>query len=361
MAICRKWDVLATVVGEVTDGDRLIDRLARRDGSSTSPRGPSRTKARSTSARTPGPTGRTGAGRRCRAAGPAGHRRRAGRDPARDWSRSPNLCDKSWVTDQYDRYVRGNSVLAQPEDAGMLRIDEQTDLGVALATDCNGRFCLARPVRSAPSWRWPRRTATSPSAGREPVAITDCLNFGSPEDPAVMWQFSEAIARPGRRLPRARHAGHRRQRQLLQPDRRRRRSCRRRSSGVLGVIDDVTRRTPIGFAAAGRRDLPAGRDPRRAGRLGLGATSSTVISAVARRRWTSTHEKRLAEVLVSAQPARAAEQRPRSGRRRTGPGAGRVLPAYGHRSRRSTLPDDGRPVRRAVLREHRAGAGLDQA
>jgi phosphoribosylformylglycinamidine synthase len=77
---------------------------------------------------------------------------------------APNLCDKSWVTDQYDRYVRGNSVLAQPEDAGMLRIDEETSLGIALATDGNGRFCLLDPY-VGPSWPWPRRTGTSPSAG----------------------------------------------------------------------------------------------------------------------------------------------------------------------------------------------------
>ncbi|MDT9106118.1 hypothetical protein RSW49_24595, partial [Escherichia coli] len=50
---------------------------------------------------------------------------------------SPNLCDKSWITDQYDRSVRGNTVLAQPSDAGMVRIDEATNLGVAVATDCN--------------------------------------------------------------------------------------------------------------------------------------------------------------------------------------------------------------------------------
>src|SRR5699024_6400008 len=62
---------------------------------------------------------------------------------------SPNLCDKSWITDQYDRYVRGDTVLAQPEDAGMIRIDEGTGVGVALATDCNSRFCYLDPYRGA--------------------------------------------------------------------------------------------------------------------------------------------------------------------------------------------------------------------
>ena len=99
---------------------------------------------------------------------------------------------KSWITDQYDRYVRGNSVLAQPEDAGMLRIDEESGLGVALATDCNSRFALLDPYAGAQLALAEayRNVAVS---GAQPVAISDCLNFGSPEDPAVMWQFTEAI------------------------------------------------------------------------------------------------------------------------------------------------------------------------
>ena len=62
---------------------------------------------------------------------------------------SPNLCDKSWITDQYDRYVQGNTVLAQPSDAGMVRVDEDTHLGVAVATDGNGRFCKLDPYAGA--------------------------------------------------------------------------------------------------------------------------------------------------------------------------------------------------------------------
>ncbi|MDR3070569.1 MAG: phosphoribosylformylglycinamidine synthase II, partial [Propionibacteriaceae bacterium] len=105
---------------------------------------------------------------------------------------SPNQADKSWVTDQYDRYVRGNSILAQPEDSGVIRIDEESGLGIALATDCNSRFAYLDPYRGA-------QLALAESyrnvavTGAEPVAVTDCLNFGSPEDPEVMWQFSQAI------------------------------------------------------------------------------------------------------------------------------------------------------------------------
>ncbi len=104
---------------------------------------------------------------------------------------SPNLCDKSWITDQYDRYVRGNTVLAQPSDGGVLRIDADSGLGVALATDGNGRFAKLDPyagAQLAPAEAH-RNVAT---VGGRPLAVSDCLNFGSPEDPAVMWQLAEA-------------------------------------------------------------------------------------------------------------------------------------------------------------------------
>ena len=185
---------------------------------------------------------------------------------------SPNLCDKSWVTDQYDRYVRGNSVLAQPEDGGMLRIDEQTNLGVALATDGNGRFCLLDPYAGA-QLALAEAYRNVAVTGAQPVAITDCLNFGSPEDPAIMWQFSEAIRGlvdgcaalgtpvTGGNVSFYNQTG---ATPILPTP----------IVGVLGVIDDVTRRTPMGFRRAGRRRLPARRHSGRAGRLGLGRRHS---------------------------------------------------------------------------------------
>lgn len=105
---------------------------------------------------------------------------------------SPNMCDKSWITNQYDRYVGGNTALASPDDAGVIRVDEKTGLGVALATDANGRYTFLDPYHGAQlalaeSYR---NVATS---GAVPMAVSDCLNFGSPEDPDVMWQLAEAI------------------------------------------------------------------------------------------------------------------------------------------------------------------------
>ncbi len=105
---------------------------------------------------------------------------------------SPNMCDKSWITNQYDRYVGGNTALATPDDAGVIRVDEETGLGVALATDANGRYTFLDPYHGAQlalseSYR---NVATS---GAVPMAVSDCLNFGSPEDSDVMWQLAEAI------------------------------------------------------------------------------------------------------------------------------------------------------------------------
>jgi len=191
MAICAKWDVVATVVGEVTEGDRLLvtwrgELMVDVDPKTVAHEGPDydRPVAR------PDWTDRVAADRAEALPRPAGPD-----ELKRDViavATSPNLAAPDWVTGQYDHYVRGNTALAGPEDAGMLRIDESTGLGIALATDCNSRFAFLDPyagaqIALAEAYR---NVATT---GAEPVAITDCLNFGSPEDPEIMWQFVRAI------------------------------------------------------------------------------------------------------------------------------------------------------------------------
>ena len=105
---------------------------------------------------------------------------------------SPNMCSKDWITNQYDRYVGGNTAMAFPDDAGVIRVDEETGLGVALATDANGRYTFLDPYHGAQLALAEayRNVATS---GAIPMAVSDCLNFGSPEDPDVMWQLAESI------------------------------------------------------------------------------------------------------------------------------------------------------------------------
>ena len=105
---------------------------------------------------------------------------------------SPALCSRAFITEQYDRYVRGNTVLAQNSDAGVLRIDETTGRGVAVSADASGRYTKLDPntgARLALAEAY-RNVAVT---GATPVAVTNCLNFGSPENPDVMWQFREAV------------------------------------------------------------------------------------------------------------------------------------------------------------------------
>ncbi|MDO4909226.1 MAG: phosphoribosylformylglycinamidine synthase subunit PurL [Corynebacterium sp.] len=109
-----------------------------------------------------------------------------------DMVSSPALCSRAFITEQYDRYVRGNTVLAQNSDAGVLRIDEETGRGVAISADASGRYTKLDP-RTGAELALSEAYRNVAVTGADPVAVTNCLNFGSPEDPAVMWQFREAV------------------------------------------------------------------------------------------------------------------------------------------------------------------------
>jgi phosphoribosylformylglycinamidine (FGAM) synthase-like enzyme len=136
-----------------------------------------------------------------------------------------------------------------PDDAGVIRVDEESGLGVAIATDCNGRFAALDPYAGA-------QLALAESyrnvgvAGGRPLAVTDCLNFGSPEDPGVMWQFAEAVRGladgcqilgipvTGGNVSLYNQTGD----TPIHPT---------PVVGVLGVMQDVAKRTPSGWRAAG--------------------------------------------------------------------------------------------------------------
>lgn len=106
--------------------------------------------------------------------------------------KSPNLADTSWITNQYDYYVLGNTALSFPDDAGMIRVDEESGLGFSIATDCNGRYCQLDPYRGA-QIALAEAYRNVAVTGAVPTAVTDCLNFGSPENPEVMWQFAQTV------------------------------------------------------------------------------------------------------------------------------------------------------------------------
>jgi phosphoribosylformylglycinamidine synthase II len=104
---------------------------------------------------------------------------------------SPNLCSREWVYRQYDQLVQSSTVLRPGGDAAVVRIPE-TERGLALKTDCNPRYCAADPYLGAQHAvaEAARNVAVT---GARPLAVTNCLNFGSPERPECMWEFEQAV------------------------------------------------------------------------------------------------------------------------------------------------------------------------
>ena len=104
---------------------------------------------------------------------------------------SPNIASKEWVYRQYDHFVRSNTVIAPGADAAVIRL-KGTEKGLALTVDGNSRYCYLDPyVGGALTVAEAARNLAC--VGARPLGLTDCLNFGSPENPAVMWQFSQVI------------------------------------------------------------------------------------------------------------------------------------------------------------------------
>ena len=249
MAITGRWDVEATVVGEVTDGknlevfwgDDLIIDVPPRSVAHDGPvyHRPMKRPAYldALQGNVPDHLARPGDGEGLKAALLA-------------LMASPNLCDKSWITGQYDRYVMGNTALAMPDDSGVVRVDEETGRGVAISTDCNSRYAKLDPFAGA-QLALAEAYRNVATAGAVPLAVSDCLNFGSPEDPAVMWQFAEAV--------RGISAGCR---TLGIPVTGGNVSLYNQTAdvaihptplvAVLGVMDDVARRTPSGWKTPGQ-------------------------------------------------------------------------------------------------------------
>ena len=247
LEICKKWDVTVTVIGEVTDGDRLeitwhgeliVDVPPR----TVAHEGPvySRPLAE------PAYIARVNA----EVINPViPQSAQEIKDAILMMAATPNLADKSWVTNQYDRYVQGNTVQSQPDDSGMVRIDEKTHLGVAVATDANANWSYLNPYEGA-KLALAEASRNIATAGAIPLAVTNCLNFGSPEDPGVMWQFAETVRGladgclemglpvTGGNVSFYNQTGD----VAILPT---------PVIGVLGVIDDVRTRTPMSFDRAG--------------------------------------------------------------------------------------------------------------
>ena len=168
---------------------------------------------------------------------------------------SPNVASARWVTEQYDHLVGSGTVLGPGEgDAGVVRVPG-TRRGVAVATDGNGRWCELDPREGT------RRVLAEAHrnvacTGARPLATTNCLNFGNPERPEVMWQFAESVAGLGEaaralQVPITGGNVSLYNETRPSPDADAIAILPTPVVGVLGVIDDATLAVGSGFAAAG--------------------------------------------------------------------------------------------------------------
>ena len=104
---------------------------------------------------------------------------------------SPNICSKHWVYEQYDTMVRTNTAVLPGADAAVVRVKE-TRRAISMCLDGNGRFSAVNPKEGA-KLTVAEAARNNVCVGGKPIAVTNCLNFASPERPKIMWAFSETI------------------------------------------------------------------------------------------------------------------------------------------------------------------------
>ncbi|MFB4349623.1 phosphoribosylformylglycinamidine synthase subunit PurL [Microbacterium sp. CR_7] len=296
MAVVDKWEVETSVLGEVTGDGRLIidwqgERIVDVDPSTVAVDGPVYDRPVAY------PTWIDALQADAAENLPRSNDPEVLREQFLALVASPNLADTRWITNQYDYYVLGNTALAFPDDAGMIRVDEESGLGFAISTDANGRYCQLDPYAGA-QLALAEAYRNVAVTGAVPTAITDCLNFGSPENPEVMWQFGQTVdgladgcyelGTPvtGGNVSFYNQTGD----VPIHPT---------PLVGVLGIIDDVSRRIPSGWQDEGQN-------------IYLLGTTSTELSGSAWAETVHQHlgglppkvdlagEKRLAGLLAAA-------------------------------------------------------------
>ncbi len=185
--ICKKWGLHAGVVGRVDDGDavKVVDgageTIADVPAVSLADEGPVYER----------PYERPGWIDEIQAADPGDKEPPDLAQAFLDVLASPNVADKSWVWEQYDHMIFLGTVQGPGGDAAVIRLPD-SDVAVAITADGHGRYCYLDPYEGA-------RSAVVEAAlnvactGARPLAVTNCLNFGNPEKPDVMWQFAQAV------------------------------------------------------------------------------------------------------------------------------------------------------------------------
>ena len=186
--IFEKWDLHAVKIGEVT----ADQRLRVRQGDAVVADVPNRALTDEAPVYTRPIREPAGRDELRRVPGIALERPRSLPDVFFRLLSSPTVASKQWIYRQYDHMVRTNTVVLPGLGSGVVRVKE-SGRGIAMSVDGNGRFCLLDPREGA-------RLAVAEAArnvacaGAQPIGATNCLNFGNPERPEIMWQFAEAVA-----------------------------------------------------------------------------------------------------------------------------------------------------------------------
>ncbi len=186
-AVCDKWGLDSAVIGKITpgnlmrvyDNDRLLANMPVKSLTDEAP-------IYRPTARKPGYLEETGTfdfNRLDYKADP--------NDVLIKLLSSPNICSRRWVWQQYDHQVQTNTVVLPGADSAVLRL-RGSSKGLALTVDGNGRYCYLDPYVGA-QIAVVEAARNLACVGAKPMAVTDCLNFGNPEKPAIFWQFKEAV------------------------------------------------------------------------------------------------------------------------------------------------------------------------
>jgi phosphoribosylformylglycinamidine synthase II len=193
--IFNKWDLDAVVIGKVTEGNRLkifhhgelmadlpVDKLTEEAPRYNRPMKSPEPKVLSAESNFQN---------RLKQAQPsepgAGHYN----DVLRRLLAAPNICSKHWVYEQYDHMVRTNTAVLPGADAAVIRVKE-TRRAISMCLDGNGRYAAVNP-REGAKLIVAEAARNNVCVGARPIAVTNCLNFASPERPKIMWAFSETI------------------------------------------------------------------------------------------------------------------------------------------------------------------------
>ena len=186
LAVCERWELTASVIGEVTDSDAVEvssggEVVASVEATALADEGPVYNRA----------TERPGWIEELHAADPGAGAPESLAGALLDLLGAPDVCSKQWVWEQYDHMIFLGTVQGPGSDAAVIRLPDREE-AVAISVDGPGRLCYLDPYRGAIA-AVAEAARNVACTGAHPLALTNCLNFGNPEKPEVMWSFAEAV------------------------------------------------------------------------------------------------------------------------------------------------------------------------